>query len=85
MSMEDTMFGFFNKTVRRFPDKDFQRIKEGGSFYGVTYKEAYDTVLEIGTGLMSFGVKKGDRVGLICDNRPEWILINLALQGILSR
>ena len=80
--MEDTIFGFFNKTVQRFPDKDFQRIREGDSFYGVTYKEAYDTVLEIGTGLMSFGVNKGDRVGLICDNRPEWILINLALQGI---
>jgi len=82
MSMEDTVFGFFNKTVQRFPGKDFQRIKKGDSFYGVTYKEAYDTVLEIGTGLMSFGVYKDDRVGLICDNRHEWILINLALQGI---
>jgi len=80
--MEDTVFGFFTKTVQRFPDKDFQRIKRGDSFYGVTYKEAYDTVLEIGTGLMSLGVNKDDRVGLICDNRPEWILINLALQGI---
>ena len=80
--MEDTVFGFFSKTVRRFPDKDFQRIKKGDSFYGVTDKEAYETVLQIGTGLMSLGVNKDDRVGLICDNRPEWILINLALQGI---
>lgn len=80
--MEGTVFGFFNRTVDRFPDHDFQRIKKGGSFHGVTYREAYQTVLEIGTGLMSFGVGKGDKVGLICDNRPEWILINLALQGI---
>lgn len=80
--MEDTMFNFFSKSVQSFPGKDFQRIKKSGSFYGVTYKEAYDKVLEIGNGLMSFGVKKDDKVALICDNRPEWILINLALQGI---
>lgn len=80
--MERTVFGFFHKTVHRFPDRDFQRTKEGKSFTGVTYREAYRTVLEIGTGLMSFGVAKGDKVGVICDNRPEWILINLALQGI---
>ncbi len=80
--MEGTVFGYFNRSVERFPDKDYQRIKVAGSFQGVTYKEAYDTVLEIGTGLMSFGVDKDDRVGFICDLRPEWILVNLALQGI---
>ncbi|MGB3905325.1 MAG: AMP-binding protein [Anaerolineae bacterium] len=82
--MTDTLFGFFHRTVQRFPDRDYQRIKRGDSFHGVTYREAHQSVLEIGTGLMSFGVGKGDKVGLICDNRPEWILINLALQGIGS-
>ena len=80
--MERTMFDYFRRTVERFPDKDFQRIKKGKSFYGVTYQQAYQRVLEIGTGLISFGVGKGDYVGVICDNRPEWILINLALQGM---
>ncbi len=83
--MKDTIFGFFHSSAQRFPDKDFQRIKRGDSFYGVTYREAYQRVLEIGTGLLSFGVGRGDRVGFICDNRPEWILINLALQGIGAR
>ncbi len=80
--MERTMFDYFHRTVERFPDRDFQRIKKGKSFYGVTYQQAYEKVLETGTGLISFGVGKGDYVGVICDNRPEWILINLALQGI---
>ena len=56
--MENTVFGFFNKTTQRFPDKDFQRTKQGDSFYGLTYKEAYHTVLEIGTGLMRLGLNK---------------------------
>jgi long-chain acyl-CoA synthetase len=81
-SVEYTIFGYFHKSVQRFPDKDFQRIKKEGSFHGVSYRQVYNQVLEIGTGLMSFGVNKDDRVGLICDNRPEWILVNLALQGI---
>jgi long-chain acyl-CoA synthetase len=80
--MKDTMFDFFRRSVERFPTKDFQRIKKAGSFYGVTYQQAYQEVLAIGTGLMSFGINQGDRVAVICDNRPEWIRINLALQGI---
>jgi long-chain acyl-CoA synthetase len=80
--MERTMFHYFQRSVERFPNKDYQRIKKAGSFSGVTYQQAFESVLEIGTGLINFGVGKGDRVALICDNRPEWILINLALQGI---
>jgi long-chain acyl-CoA synthetase len=80
--MERTMFGYFHRSVERFPDKDFQRVKKEGSFHGVTYRQAYETVLGIGTGLINFGVGKSDKVAVICDNRPEWILINLALQGI---
>jgi len=80
--MERTMFHYFQRSVERFPDKDYQRIKKGRCFGGVTYRQSYQTVLEIGTGLISFGVGKDDRVAVICDNRPEWILINLALQGI---
>jgi long-chain acyl-CoA synthetase len=80
--MERTIFGYFHKSAERFPDKDFQRVKKGGAFRGVTYREAYETVLEIGTGLINLGVGRGDKVAVISDNRPEWILINLALQGI---
>jgi long-chain acyl-CoA synthetase len=80
--MERTMFGYFHRTAHRFPHKDFQRIKKGDTFHGVTYREAYQTVLELGAGMISLGIGKGDKVGLVCDNRPEWILINLALQGI---
>jgi long-chain acyl-CoA synthetase len=80
--MEHTMFGYFHRSVERFPDKDFQRVKKDGSFHGVTYRQAYETVLGIGTGLINFGVGRSDKVAVICDNRPEWILINLALQGI---
>ncbi|MDH4208021.1 MAG: AMP-binding protein [Anaerolineae bacterium] len=80
--MERTMFRYFQRSVERFPHKDFQRIKAGGRFKGVTYHQAYESVLEMGTGLLNFGVGKDDKVAVICDNRPEWILINLALQGI---
>jgi long-chain acyl-CoA synthetase len=80
--MERTMFDYFHRTVERLPDKDFQRIRRGKAFDGISYREAYRTVLEIGTGLFALGVSKDDKVALICDNRPEWILVNLALQGI---
>ena len=43
--MERTMLHYFQRSVERFPNKDFQRIKESGRFKGVTYHQAHETVL----------------------------------------
>ncbi len=86
--MQGTVFSFFNESARKFPDRDFQRVKLQGDehFTGVSYGQAYQEVLEIGTGMISLlGVKPGDNIALICDHCPEWIKVNLAIQGIGAR
>ena len=35
-----------------------------------------------GAGLLDFGVKRGDHVGLISENRKEWMIANLGILGI---
>lgn len=46
----------------------------------VTYREVYEQGLDLATGLIELGVKAGDHVGLISDNRYEWILSDYAVQ-----
>ena len=33
-------------------------------------------------GLRKLGVKKGDRVALLSENRPEWIIADLAIMAL---
>jgi fatty-acyl-CoA synthase len=47
-----------------------------------TFKELEQTARQTARGLMSLGVKKGDRVSLWATNVPEWIILQFALAKI---
>src|SRR5207237_9545198 len=50
--------------------------------YRATYREFWDQVNAASRGLLSRGVRKGDRVGIWAPNRYEWVLIQYATAGI---
>ncbi|HEY9054958.1 MAG TPA: AMP-binding protein [Rectinemataceae bacterium] len=54
----------------------------GGTFQPTSYGELLDTVELFASGLASIGVTRGDKVGLISDNRKEWITADLAILGL---
>jgi len=45
---------------------------EGDLFREVSYGEVQDRARAIGNALLDLGVKKGDRVGILAENRYEW-------------
>ena len=53
-----------------------------GSWSSITYRQFASLFECFGAGLLEFGVKRGDHVGLISDNRKEWIIGNVGLLGI---
>ncbi len=61
--------------------KDVLRYKKAGKYAGINYDELRDLVESFAVGLLSLGVKKGDRVGIASENRVKWIIADL---GILS-
>lgn len=48
----------------------------------VTYQELKDKVDRVARGLLALGLKKGDRLALLMDNRPEWLMVGLAAAKI---
>lgn len=48
----------------------------------LTYGELAEKVRHLATGLLQLGVEKGDRIALISDNCPEWIMSDLAILSI---
>lgn len=49
---------------------------------GVTYNNLREETESLGLGLASLGVKRGDRVAIIAENRPEWVFADMAILGL---
>ncbi len=59
-----------------------QKRVKNGQFEPVLYREMYQLGLDFGAALLSIGVKRGDPIGLICDNRAEWLYVDLGIMNI---
>jgi long-chain acyl-CoA synthetase len=58
------------------------RMKRGEGYWELTYGETREWVRNLGAELLSRGVRAGDRVGVISENRSEWVLAYLAVTCI---
>lgn len=68
---------------------DMLAAKENGKWKTYSTQEVADTVNKLSAGLLHLGISGGDRtaegmdkVALISKNRPEWIMVDLAVQQI---
>jgi long-chain acyl-CoA synthetase len=54
-------------------------MKRGDSYWKLTYGGLQEHVAALGTALLAMGVGPGTRVGLISENRSEWVVTYLAV------
>lgn len=57
------------------------RFKRDGRYQDLTWREYCDDVFACAAALVDVGMKSGDRVGLLGENRVEWLLADM---GILT-
>lgn len=50
------------------------RHKRAGTWHDVSHQQIYDDVKRVALGLAALGVEQGDRVAIVSENRPEWLL-----------
>jgi len=55
------------------------KYKSGDRWVDITVPEFRDTVRWFATGLYELGVKPGDRVAILSENRPEWTIADFAI------
>lgn len=53
-----------------------------GKFVNYSYSDVYRRVLEMASALRKMGIGRGDHVGLISDNRREWLIADMALLSL---
>lgn len=77
-----TLPGWLLEQARQRPRSTAIRVKNLGRWEETSWADYAERVAGIGRALLHMGVKAGDRVGIVSDNRAEWIMTDLAVQGI---
>jgi len=72
---------FFDQSDR-FADQPFLWAKYSGEWVPRTWSETADQVVRLAAGLAAKGIEPGDRVVLVSENRPEWMIADLAIMSI---
>jgi long-chain acyl-CoA synthetase len=66
----------------RTPNAVAMREKDFGIWQEITWSRLWDHVLAAAYGLLALGVRPGDRVSIQSEDRPEWIILDLATVAV---
>lgn len=75
-----TIIESLRQTVNKYPYAEALFVPYQN--YRVTYKEFWEEIQRVSKGILSYGIKKGDRVGIWSPNRFEWVLVQFATAQI---
>ena len=62
-------------------DRPFLRTKVDGAWAATSWADAARQVASLATALKAIGIRPGDRVMLVAENRPEWCISDLAIMA----
>jgi long-chain acyl-CoA synthetase len=65
--------------VRDTPDREAYRYPVGEEWRSMTWRQAGERIKAIAAGLLSLGLDREDRVGILCNTRVEWLIADLGI------
>ncbi|PYS51319.1 MAG: long-chain fatty acid--CoA ligase [Acidobacteria bacterium] len=77
----NTVPKFCLAAIQRHAKADALNTKKNGEWQHIAAETFAERVRRVALGLSQLGIKAGDRVALLSENRPEWSIVDL---GILS-
>src|SRR5919201_3523448 len=77
-SAPDPLNRLFFDAVQKFDKPDALEVKIGGKYQPISHRTLAERVRRAALGLLALGVKKGDRVAILSENRPEWAIADYA-------
>ena len=79
----DTLPRLVKKAAEKWPEVSAQlsHTKDGG-YREVNYHDMFQNAMDFSGALLDLGVQRGDRIGLIADNREEWEQADVGLLSI---
>jgi long-chain acyl-CoA synthetase len=78
----ETLVDIYNDSIQAYAYRELFGTKKGGRWEWITYSEFGKMVDRLRGALHELGVKKGDNVALIANNRVEWAVLAYAAMGL---
>ncbi len=89
MQQPTRLFDCLDYQLEKYPLPDMFAAKESGTWKKYSTSEVYDLVNQLAAGLLELGVSANDmsvegrdKVAIVSKNRPEWLMIDFAVQKI---
>ena len=83
--MVETLSQIFLNTIKTYIKDDFMLYKKEGSYTPISTQEFADRVKYFSLGLKDLGLKAEEKMVILSENRPEWVISdmgNLCLGGV---
>lgn len=74
-----TINEFFEHYAEKYASNPMMYEHRDGKYQPATYQEIKDRVHQFAAGLLSMGIKHGDRASLISEGRNDWVVSELGL------
>ena len=81
-NIPQTIPHFCFESFRRHNKRDALAYKIENTWNYINGEAAIERIKRIAMGLAALGVKEGDRVAIISENRPEWSFVDLAILSL---
>jgi long-chain acyl-CoA synthetase len=76
-----TLPGLLKYVESKFRNEFAFGHKKDGAWVGISTAEVGETVKRLSAGLVELGLKPGDKVGIVADPSPFWMMMDLAILG----
>lgn len=80
---EKRLFDILKLYIEKYPNQDValaRKEKNGWRKYSI--QEYVEITNNLSYALIKLGIKKNDKVGIICGNRPEWNMLDMATMQV---
>ncbi|HMW31946.1 MAG TPA: AMP-dependent synthetase/ligase [bacterium] len=72
----------FHQSARRFGHKTLYMSKRDGKYRALTYGQVHEIVCNLALGMASLGIKKDDKVAILCPTQEEWAMSDFAILSL---
>ncbi len=76
-----TVMEVMKNTVDNFGDRIALKTKVNGIWEETTWQAYYEQVKSTARAFMALGLKKGNAINIIGDNRPQWFISDMAVSS----
>lgn len=77
-----TLAQIFQQQARKYRTRVFLKDKHRGTWRDHSWDSVADATMRLRAGLAGMGIRAGDRIAILADNSPRWVIADQAALGL---